>query len=175
MTVRDEMIDLIEYVRKLMADTEISGNYSDEEIQRELDMSRERLLNYELIGAGLADGSDPVQWSAEEINWDKDIVLTSMTGKIVTPLTSDELAGTWTLSAGVPYLYATGWVYDPFRAAANLVERYAYSFGSSFDFSADGASFNLSQKRTNLMGLANDLRRRARMQVVRQVRNDAIE
>jgi hypothetical protein len=60
-------------------------------------------------------------------------------------------------------LYLTGRTFDPFGAAAEVLESWAASEARSFDFSADGQSFNRSQKVQSLRDQARILRKRARI------------
>lgn len=64
-------------------------------------------------------------------------------------------------------LYLTGRCYDPFGAAAEVLEQWAASEARQFDFSADGQSFQRSQKAESLREQARLLRKRARVQMRR--------
>jgi hypothetical protein len=60
-------------------------------------------------------------------------------------------------------LYMTARSYDPFGAAAEVLEVWASTAARSFDFSADGQSFSASQKAKGLREQARELRKRARV------------
>jgi len=175
MTVRDSMVDLISRMRKIISNDDINASITDEELQRYLDAHREHYAKYELTGIEQIDGSDPVEWIADEICWDKSAIISDKNNIIVIPDDADEIIGYWKTSVGYPELYVTGWVYDIFNAAADVIEQYSGQMMDYFDFSADGASFNLSQKRANFTKMVSDLRARGKIKTVRQVRNDAIE
>lgn len=64
-------------------------------------------------------------------------------------------------------LYLTARSYDPYGAAAEVLEDWAASEARSFDFSADGQSFQRSQKAQGLREQARLMRKRARLQTRR--------
>jgi len=70
----------------------------------------------------------------------------------------------FTADQGGTALYLTGRSYDPFAAAAEVMEAWAASEARRFDFSADGQSFSTSQKARGLREAARELRKRARVQ-----------
>lgn len=60
-------------------------------------------------------------------------------------------------------LYITAKSYDPFGAAAEVLESWAASEARSFDFTTDGQSFSRKQKADGLREQARALRKRARV------------
>jgi hypothetical protein len=60
-------------------------------------------------------------------------------------------------------LYMTARSYDPFGAAAEVLEGWATSLARQFDFTTDGQSFNVSQKAQGLRDQAREMRKRARV------------
>jgi hypothetical protein len=60
-------------------------------------------------------------------------------------------------------LYMTAKSYDPFGAAAEVLESWAASEARSFDFTTDGQSFSRKQKADGLREQARALRKRARV------------
>lgn len=175
MTVRDSMVDLISRMREIISNDDINASITDEQLQRYLDSHREHFTKLELTGNEQIDGSYSDEWIADEVRWDKSAIISDKNNIIVVPEYADEIIGYWKTSIGYPELYVTGWVYDIFNAAADVIEQYSGQMADYFDFSADGASFNLSQKRANFTKMVSDLRARGKIKTVRQVRNDAIE
>jgi hypothetical protein len=60
-------------------------------------------------------------------------------------------------------LYMTARSFDPFGAAAEVLEGWATSLSRQFDFSTDGQSFSVSQKAEGLREQAREMRKRARV------------
>jgi len=60
-------------------------------------------------------------------------------------------------------LYMTARSFDPFGAAAEVLEGWATSLSRQFDFSTDGQSFSVSQKAEGLREQAREIRKRARV------------
>lgn len=57
-------------------------------------------------------------------------------------------------TTGGSVLYLNGYVYDPYAAAADIWQQKAAHVASRFDFTADGASFKVSQLRTQYESMA---------------------
>lgn len=64
-------------------------------------------------------------------------------------------------------LYLTARSYDPFGAAAEVLESWAANEARCFDFATDGQSFQASQKAKSLRDQARLLRKHARVRVKR--------
>jgi hypothetical protein len=60
-------------------------------------------------------------------------------------------------------LYMTARSFDPFGAAAEVLEGWATSLSRQFDFTTDGQSFSVSQKAKAMRDQAREIRKRARV------------
>lgn len=75
--------------------------------------------------------------------------------------TADYSRGVWTFNAQPNYpIYLTGWAYDHYGAAADLMDQKLAKMADLHDWSADGGSYKQSQMYANLNGVAGYLRSR---------------
>src|SRR5260221_11145504 len=79
---------------------------------------------------------------------------------------------TGTFPGHFPSVFATGKVYDPNSASADLLEFWAASYARRFDFSSDGQSFRVSQAAQGLQKQTDYYRRQAKPKVAKMVRHD---
>lgn len=190
------MSDLIALVRTMIADPMgASQQFSDQQVQDRLDASRDE-VRYESLAIGpsivntastnnvasviFADYFSKYQW------WEADLVLQGQLSgaawKVLTPLASDLITGRFqfeltvftsgTVPGQLPPVFATGKVFDPNCAAADLLEFWAATYARRFDFASDGQRFNVSQARTGLLEQAAYYRRRAKPRVAKMYRSD---
>lgn len=69
--------------------------------------------------------------------------------------------------------YLTARSYDPYGAAASLLEAWASKVSLDFDFQTDGQRFDRSQKAAMLRQAAGEMRRRSRARTATLLRGDA--
>lgn len=169
------MADLITRVRTLVGD-EAGANQAltDQQIQDAMDTHRWEARYMPLTGIVSYESGVPVYktWQAPWGQWESDAQLTDTQYGGCTPTVSDFLAGRWTFAQSQTVVYLTGWTYDLYAAAADLLEAWAGKVSTEFDFTADGASFHRSQKAEALRTLAEKYRRKQQIRVVAQVRGD---
>lgn len=175
---RTGMADLIQRVRSLTfaGTAEYSlgtANYWDaDQIEQVLDRHRMDIVREPLMSEERYDSAGSVSYNIFHSGFSH---LESGTALFIEDAVGDD-RGTATYSGdyqrGVftfadnqhgTALYLTGRTYDPFGAAAEVLESWAASEARSFDFSADGQSFNRSQKAQGLREQARILRKRARI------------
>lgn len=127
-----------------------------------------------------ADYYSRYQW------WESDVVLQgNLNGtpwKVLTPAASDYLAGYFqfqltpfingTAPGQWPPVYATGKVYDPNRAAADLLEMWAMALSGRIDVVVGGNTLKRQQYMDNKLKMAQFYRRKARPGVARMQRSD---
>src|SRR5258707_8474820 len=179
MEVRATMNDLISRVRTMISDPAgASQQFTDQIIQDRLDSSRDD-IRYESLQmapsivnpASTSNiGSVILASFYSEYNWwEADVVLQGyLSGafwKVLTPVASDYIPGLWQFETNefvsgrvpgqFPPVFATGKVYDPNRASADLLEFWAAAYARRFDSSSDGQSFKVSQP---ALGLKKRLR-----------------
>ena len=174
--VRSTMATLITKVRLLINDPAGGSQiFADNDIQDVLDYSRQDMYNLQLIDRPtFVTGT--VQWLdyfAKLGDWEDDLVLKQYLYNVVTPATSEPIAGHWHFSATtLPPVYLTGKTYDVYRAAADLLEMWASRVSLNFDFTTDGQSFRRSQAHQQLLDTALHYRMRQRSRSVAMTRSD---
>ena len=193
MAIRTTMASLIAETRLLIDDSDAScQTFSDQQIQNELDKTRDPVRYEELtpapsvVNASESDAG-PAQyvWAdyySEFHWWEPDVVIQDGHFVVLTPAASDLLTGHWqfqltpfvngTPPGQYPPLFATGNTYDLYAAAANLLEMWAAKAARAYDFTADGASFRRSQMAQGLRTQADYYRKQARVHTVYAVRDD---
>ncbi len=198
MAVRATMNDLINLVRTMIADPAgASQQFTDQIIQDRLDSSRDDIRYESLQMAPSIVNTTSTNNIASVIfadfysdygYWEADVVLQGFLSnafwKVLTPLVSDLLLNeahwqfetsvftTGTVPGQFPPVFATGKVYDPNSASADLLEFWAASYARRFDFSSDGQSFKVSQASAGLQKQAEYYRRQAKPKVAKMVRHD---
>lgn len=197
MAVRATMGQLISRVRLLIGDPAgTSQQFADQDIQDTLDESRDDLryegeviapsiVNNALTGNQaqtiFADYYSKYSW------WEQDVVLqgyfNGAAWVVVTPVAADYITGHWQFETNVftsgtsvpgqlPPVFATGKVYDPYCAAADLLDFWAATLTSAYDFVVDGQSLHRSQLMQMKQKLALVYRRKAKPRTAKMVRSD---
>ncbi len=177
MTARASMAALITAVRGLIGDTSTTAPVlTDDQVQAALDAWREEVRYQELTPAETIQPGGAVvtlDYYADMGNWETDAKLFDAQYNVLTPATSDYVVGHWTFTTDTPPpVRISGKTYDLYAAAADLLAQWAAIEKLSFDFSADGASYQLSQKVAALLSLAQQYHQRQRPHCARQVRSD---
>lgn len=175
MATRTSMVQLISLVRELINDrAEVDQNFLDEQIQSTLDGHRWRVSKVLLVGLPTYEDGEIkyYEWQSDEMYWESSVRLTDASNVILTPLVADPINGFWQFEVTQTGVYALGWVYDVYAAAADLLEMWLSKTSQLFDFSADGASYSLSQKSKGLSDLAAKYRAKQRVRMIPQVRHD---
>ena len=175
MAARSGMVVLIGRIRSMIGDPAGADQvFSDDEIQYAADVHRWEKRYAPLKGLVTYTNGVPgyLTWVAAEGNWESDAVLSDAQYGVLTPSGTDAINGRWTFAASQAAVYITGWFYDLFGAAADLLEAWAAKTASDFDFTADGASFHRSQKGAALRVMAEEYRKKQRVHVIQQERGD---
>ena len=175
---RPSMAALISLVRDLINDPAPSGTtpvFTDDNIERALDIHRwdyryAPLIPLTTISGGTINYFD---WYSGEMYWETDATLYDNSLNVLTPSVSDPLHGRWTFATDQQDgVFVSGKVYDPYGAAADLLEMLATRYAIEFDFDADGASYKRSQKAAAMNTMAEKYRRMQRIVTADQTRND---
>lgn len=171
---RAAMGDIINFVERLVND---SGNaiWLADEIEATLDQNRIRVNQEKLVAEPTRSASDVeyLAYSSPYQYWESDVVLESANYATLTPDTSYPLLGRWEFDAEPDWpVYVTGYTYDVYAAAADLLEERALQLATQYDFSADGGQFMRSQQRKGYLEMAAKYRGLQRPKVVRQIRDD---
>jgi len=197
MAVRSTMSDLITLVRRMIADPAGDSQFfTDQEVQDRLDASRDD-VRYESLSIApsivntastnnlpetiYADYYSSFGW------WESDVILQGqdVNGNawiVLTPLASDLIVGHWqfeltpfvngTVPGQLPPAFATGRVYDPNFAAADLLEFWATSLSCAYDINVDGQSLKRSQMMDMKLKMADRYRRLAKPRIAKMCRRD---
>jgi hypothetical protein len=197
MTVRGSMSALIAKTRLMIADLSNSPQFTDQNIQDQLDANRDDIRYYQLIIApsivniastgGQAETIYADYYSGPYTWWESDVVLQAQGSDgtpwtVVTPLASDYIVGHWqfeldifntaTVPGQVPPVFATGKVYDLNCAAAELLEFWSATLSCAYDIVVDGQNLRRSQLMTSKLALSSYYRKLAKPKVARMVRRD---
>lgn len=172
---RSAMAELISLVRDLVGDAAGTTQLlTDDQVERGLDVHRwehryEALNALTTVTAGVTEYLD---WVSETAYWESDAVLVDANYATLTPAASFPLQGRWTFTVSQTTVLISGQTYDPYGAAADLLEMLAARYVMDYDVSMDGASLARSQRPKALRELAMQYRRMQRPVSVRMVRGD---
>lgn len=202
MPVRSTMSSLIALVREMIFDPNppASGSpqFSDQQVQDRLDASRDDIRYEGLAIAPSIVNINSTQNSASTIFadyysayqwWEADAVLqgqgaTGLPWVVLTPAASDYIVGHWqfeldvfntgTVPGQLPPVFCTGKVYDPYAAAADLLEYWAAALASRYDITVDGQTLRRSQLMTMKLTLAKQYRMNSKPKVAKLKRHDVM-
>lgn len=174
---RSSMAALITRVRDLINDNNPPGSstWSDDQIQDVLDESREDLVNFKLIERPTYSGSTIqfLDYYSDSGNWETDFVIKQRLVTVVTPSVSEVIPGHFQFATNTwPPCYITGKRYDCFRAAADLLERWAAKWVLSVDIVVNAQQFRQSQAAMALQKLAQTYRKKQRPRSMPIIRSD---
>jgi len=176
MAVRSTMTNLIDRVRTLINDPRsTSQTFDDQTIQNVLDDSRIDFMNEALMykPTYVSGTIQYLNYWHELGSWEDGVVLKQFLYVTVTPSASDFIAGYWTFAqTTLPPVFLTGSTHDIYRAAADLLERWAAKLVLNYDFTSDGQSFRRSQAPTMLQALACTYRKKQRATSMSFTRSD---
>lgn len=176
MAVRSSMAALISRVRLLINDPAGGSQiFADQDIQDVLDQTRRDYRTLQLMGTPTYSGStiQYLDYYADLGDWEDDVVLKQYLTNLVTPAVSENIVGHWSFATSVlPPIFLTGKTYDVYRAAADLLERWAAKWTLAYDFSSDGQSFRRSQAAPALRDLAHTYRLHQRAFQLNMTRTD---
>jgi len=134
---RDTMSGLIDRVQRLI-DDEAGDLFSDDVIEEHLDRHRDRVVYAELVAEPTYATGGTVSYLAfcHSLGWgDWEVAdLVAQDYASVTADTADLKTGRWTFSSEPDYpLYITGWSYDIYGAAAELLDMLMVRLGANCD------------------------------------------
>lgn len=178
MPVRSAMANLIARVRLLINDPSGSSSiFQDQDIQDVLDESRVDIVNQALDPRPTFSGStiQYLNYYSALGGWEEDYVFKQYLTLIVTPSTFEPIAGHFAFSTStLPPVYITGKLYDVYRAAADLLERWAARWVLSYNINVDGQSLQRGQAAIALQNLAKTYRSKQRITTSAMTRSDLI-
>jgi len=151
--------------------------FSDDDIQAVMDESRVDYGNEVLQAVPSFSGAtiQYLDYYHDLGGWEDGVVLKQYLTQVVTPTTSEPIAGHWGFATSkFPPIYITGSVHDIYRAAADLLERWAAKWVLSYSFTSDGQSFQRQQAATMLQALAKTYRMKQRPRMITATRSDFV-
>lgn len=161
---RETMKDLIRRLRRLVSDSPgESQTWDDDDLQDALDNHRRevrygRLREIETISP---NGTVTyLNFSADVGNWEETAVLTDSSFNVLsTSITPDLLTGRWTFTTQPNWpVLVTGWYYDLYGAAAEIVEAWISKEKCAIDVSIDGQTIRRSQRLDHLERMLKQFR-----------------
>ncbi len=176
MAARSSMAALITRVRDLINDPSGSPTWTDNQIQDVLDAGR---VDYRYLR--LAPTPD---WSTGAIrfldyyapigDWETDYTFAQYFTTVVTPSSTEPIVGHITFAASTfpPVYIAFGKSYDIYRAAADLLERWASQWIHAYDAMVDGQKLARSQMVIAYRDLAKHYRMQQRPRSAKLTRPD---
>lgn len=174
---RATMAGLITLVRGLINDpVGSSQQYTDEAIEDQLDLARE----YHHISALTAlpePAGTQLKFKSEHRYWESDVSLSDPAGTVLTPASSDPISGYFVFGSTQSAVYATGFTYDVYAAAAELLTLWAGRIEQDvLKFSADGSSYEFEGLGNSKLKLAAEYKakssRYGAIQTARMIRDD---
>lgn len=183
MAARAGMADLITQLRLMVGDTDSPQEFSDDQLQDQLDQHRLEVQRHPLVGRPSTYPGPVTEvrlWVAPWGWWEDDAaadVLLRMydaTGNLVTADDVDLKAGEWRFDADEPGpLYLDGRSYDLNAAAADVLEAWAALARATMDVTtASGEQFSRTTQVAGMEARARDYRRKARPYVHTLARAD---
>jgi hypothetical protein len=165
MPVRATMADIITAVRDLINDPAgASAKFTDQQIQDELDRARYDINYEELTPVDTITAAGQInylQYASCYENWETDATLQGPSWEDITANTSSEdyLLGRWyfaTHQAGP--VFVVGKIFDNYKAAVALLEKWAAKEKLQFDFESNEQQFLRSQKIKMILEMARTYR-----------------
>lgn len=175
---RATMASLITLVRGLINDpVSVTAQFTDDEIQTQLDELREYVRLGELTPLVNPDGITQQKFQSPYKYWESDVSITDSAGTALTPTTSDPKGGYFTFTTSQAAVYATGFTYDVYAASAVLLTLWAGRIEQDVTkFSADGSSYEFEGLGNSKLKLAAEYKakssRYGAIQTVRMIRDD---
>ena len=174
---RAAMTGLITLVRGLINDpVGSSQQYTDDAIEDQLDLLAREYHHMDALTALPEPAGTQLKFKSEYRYWESDVSLSDPAGAVLTPTNSDPISGYFVFGSTQSAVYATGFTYDVYAAAAELLTLWAGRIEQDvLKFSADGSSYEFSGIRDAKLRLAAQYRARSStfgMTSARMVRDD---
>jgi hypothetical protein len=173
-------IDAIVARVRLLIDDPSGGDqeFTDAEIQNALTLRRDEARYYPLMEVpSIASGGTKtyITFDAPVGDWETDVVLADTSYNVLSPATSDPVAGRWTFSTEPSFpVLITGFTYDLYGSSADLLMQWSTRESCAFDVSADGLSLARSQRAEMKQARAHDYYAKARTRSSNLVRTDEV-
>lgn len=155
MAARTTMAKLIALIRGLINDPAgASQAFTDDQIQEHLDFWR-LYRNDELTSLTNQAGT-VVGWQSSNRYWEDGAALVDGSSSILSALSTDPINGYWTFTVNPTSVFVSGWIYDVYATAAELLTLWAGKLGADVTkFSADGSSYEFASTKSQKLALAS--------------------
>jgi len=162
MAARSSMSTLITRVRALISDTAgATQTFSDDEIEDVLDARRDDIRYEFLTPVDTIAAGGSITWLTwyGGANWESSATFTDSSYNAITPTAADYMIGKFDFATHqASGVLITGYMYDVYGAAADMLDLWSAKLKLGVDFTADGATFHLSQRLSLFKQLAQDYR-----------------
>lgn len=177
MPVRDSMANLITRVRELIDDAAGADEvFTDQQVQDTLDMRRHRLVREPLaaISSVAVSGiTSYLEYVSTYGYWEEDVLLQDGSFATLTASDSDYRTGKWTFASNQnPPVFLTGYAYDIYGAAADMLEQWTAKVKTDYDFLSSGRTFKRSQQGEGIERLIRMYRNRQWVSYSPMIRTD---
>lgn len=179
MAARTSMATIISRVRRLIADRDPAAQvFGDQDIQDALDAHRTHVRYQALRPEGTRPpGGGTIKfldYYADGFGqWEDTAQLTDGTFNLVAADTADLLTGHWSFLTSATWpIYVTGYAYDVYAAAADVLEEWASLLKLEFDFATHLSRFQRSQKAAACLTLAATYREKQMPMTAKMTRSD---
>jgi hypothetical protein len=169
------MTALILRVRLLINDTQSPPVFFDQDIQDVLDESRVDVLNGTMRYQPTYSGTTILflDYFTELGGWEDGMLLKQYLTVLVTPSLVEPIAGHFQFAASTfPPVFISGKLYDVYRAAADLLERWAAKWVLRYNVNVDGQGLQRNQVQRGLQTLATTYRKKQRAGTISMMRSD---
>lgn len=169
---------LLARLRKLIRDTDADcQTFTQDDLQTALDECRQRFRYLELtaLETRAAGGAvSYVDFLAPLGDWEDTVALVDGQYNSLTPSTENLETGEWSFAAEPDTLpvYLSGFTYDLYRAAADLLEQWAAAKKLEYTFSPGSGQFVRSQQHQMILTTAAGYRARQRPLTAKIIRDD---
>lgn len=178
MAYRESCAGLISRLRDLIGDPAegATPTWNADQLQSALDRRRQvvRYLALTPAPTTLPGGSvEYLDYFAPYGDWQEDASLTDASGTVLTPSESDFETGHWAFAANtLPTVYLTGYTYDLYAAAADVLEKWAGKEKLNYTWGPGSGQYVESQKFKQIGELALQYRAQQRVEVACMRRSD---
>lgn len=173
---RSSMVDLIARLRRMVGDGGEPPVFEDDTLEEELDRLRCRHARETMEEERSVDSSQVVSYLRffmADGDWEGDVLIQNASFQSLTPETSDYKNGVWTFaSTPLRPLTITGWTYDLYGTAVEILEQWIAELKLEFNFQTEKNRFDRSQKIEHLTALADRYRGKMRPSMAVVVRSD---
>lgn len=154
MAARSTMAKLIALIRGLINDPAGAAQiFTDDQIQEQLDFYK--LYTNDTLTALKNQAETVIGWQSSNRYWEDGAALVDGSSSILSAATTDPITGYWTFTVNPTSVFVSGWIYDVYATASELLTLWAGKLGADVTkFSADGSSYEFASTKSQKLALA---------------------